>query len=162
MTVPAFSATVTIAIVQNESAPLIALDTSRTIEDELFNLFFDAGHIVSNADISSAGIAYDDPYFGVKDASLGDSDYLVAVFLEFSPAVQTDTDKKLSWAVLNSIKWKVVRLNLQKNSTEGTMDIKDIEVMDFDPYKQSRVVADELGKKMLAAIQMMKQGEKNK
>lgn len=162
VSVPAFSATVTIAIVQNGTAPAIAIDTSRTIEDELFNAFFDAGHIVSNADIGTSDEAYGDPYWGVKDATLGDSDYLVLACLEYSPAVQSDTDKKLSWAVLNAIRWRVVRLNIGKAALEGALDVKDIEVMDSDPYKQSRIVADELGKRTLEAIRTIRQGERNK
>lgn len=128
----------------------------------MFVLYFDSGHIVSNADIASNGSSFDDPYYGVKEATLGDSDFLVLAYLEYSPAVQTDTEKKLSWAVLTSIKWRVIRLNLAKPTVDGTMDVKDIEVMDSDPYKRSRVVADELGRKTLLAIKTITQGERNK
>lgn len=147
---------------QNGSAPAIAIDTSRTIEDELFSVFFDAGHIVSNTDIGSGDESFSDPYFGVKEATLGDSDFLVLAYLDYNPAVETDTEKKLSWAVLNSIKWRVVRLNLAKSVIEGTLDTHEIEVIDTDPYKQSRVVADELGKKTLLAIRTITQGERKK
>jgi hypothetical protein len=154
--------TVTIAVVQNESAPAIAIDMSQTIEDELMGNYFDAGHIVSNTAIRNDGSKFEESNFSVKEAAFGLSDYLVVVSLGYGPAVMKDEAKKLTWAELVSLKWKVVRVQNSLIVAEQSVDVSKIKVTDFDPYKQSRLVADTVGEQTLDAIAKSKTGGENK
>ena len=153
--------TVTISVVQNENAPTIASDMSRTIEDEILGSYFDSGHIVSNSDIRLDGIQFTEKNFGIKEAAQGYSDYLIAILLNYSPGILEDTDKKTSWAQLDSLVWRVVRVADSKIIGEKSIDAHQIKVMDSDPYKQARIVADQAIKDTLAAIGKGKLGGGN-
>jgi hypothetical protein len=154
--------TVTIAVVQNEAAPAIAIEMSQTIEDELMGDYFDAGHIVSNQSIRNDGSKFEEPNYSVKEAAFGLSDYLVAVSLEYGPAVMKDESKKLTWAELVSLKWKIVRVLGATLVAEQSVDVSKIKITDFDPYKQSRLVADTVSEQTLDAIAKSKAGGENK
>jgi hypothetical protein len=136
------AASITVSIVQNEQAPAIAIDISRTIEDELFNDYYDAGHIVSNTDIRFDGSSFTQKNFGIKEAAFGFSDFLVTVYLEYGPGEIKDTEKKTTYAELRSLVWRVVQVNNSAILASDTIDVTKIKVTDFDPYKQSRLVAD--------------------
>jgi len=154
------SETVTITVVQNEAAPAVAIDMSRTIEDEIFGRFFDAGHIASNTDVRFDGSHFSEKNFGVKEAAFGYSDYLIAVSLGYGPAEKKDESKNLTWAELVSLEWRVVRVQNQVVIAEKKVDVAQLKIADFDPYKQSRIVADSVTDQILAAIAKAKQGEK--
>jgi len=153
--------TVTISVIQNETAPSIASDMSHTIEDEILGSYFDAGHIVSNSDIRFDGIQFTEKNFGIKEAAQGFSDYLIAILLNYNPVEIHDTEKKTSWAELTSLVWRVVRVSDSKILAEKSMDISQLKVLDSDPYKQSRIVADQAIKETLAVIAKAKQGGEN-
>ena len=153
--------TVTISVVQNENAPSIASDMSRTIEDEVLGAYFDNGHIVSTSDLRFDGIQFTEKNFGIKEAAQGFSDYLIAILLNYSPGVLEDVDKKTSWAELNNLVWRVVRVSDSKIISEKSIDANKIKVMDSDPYKQARIVADQAIKDTLAAIAKGKLGGGN-
>jgi len=149
--------TVTISVIQNENAPAIASDMSHTIEDEILGSYFDAGQIVSNSDIRFDGVQFTEKNFGIKDAAQGFSDYLIAILLNYNPGEISDTEKKTSWAELDSLVWRVVRVSDSKILGEKSIDVKQIKVMDSDPYKQSRIVADQAVTDTLAVISKAKQ-----
>lgn len=154
--------TITITIVQNETAPAIALNMSQTIEDELLDDYFDNGHIVSNTEIRFDGANFVKPNFGLKEAAFGDSDYLLAVYLEYGPGEKRDEEKNLTWAELVSLEWRLVRVLRSTVVAESVVEVSKVKITDFDPYQQSRMVADLVSEQSLGAIQKAKQGEKNK
>jgi len=149
--------TVTISVIQNESAPAIAAEMSHTIEDEILGSYFDAGQIVSNSDVRFDGVRFTEKNFGIKEAAQGFSDYLIAILLNYSPGEIQDTEKKTSWAELDSLVWRVVRVSDSKILGEKSIDVNQIKVMDSDPYKQSRIVADQAVTDTLAVIAKAKQ-----
>lgn len=143
ISIPALhAASITVSVIQNEEAPAIAVDISRTIEDELLNDYFNAGHIVSNTEIRFDGVAFAKKNFGIKEAAFGFSDFLIAVYLEYGPGEINDTEKKKSYAELRSLAWRVAQVNNSAILASGSIDVTKIKVTDFDPYKQSRLVAD--------------------
>jgi hypothetical protein len=154
--VGAYAASVTVTVVQNEQAPAIAIDMSRAIEDEIFGDLFDSGHIVSNTDIRFDGSGFAQGNFGVKEAAFGYSDFLVALYLEYGPVAITDSEKKTSWAELRAITWRVVRVSDSSILAEKSIDVSKIKVTDFDPYKQSRLVADQV---VDATLPVLKKGD---
>lgn len=154
------AATISLSVVQNEQAPAIALDMSRTIEDELFGNFFDAGHIISNSDIRFDGSRFVEANYGIKEAAFGLSDFLVVVSLHYGPAEKKDTETKLSYAELDSLAWRVVRVLSSEILGESTIDVSKVKVTDFDPYRQSRIVADLVGAQTIAVVRGSKRGEK--
>lgn len=148
-----FAETVTLTVSQNEEAPSVAVDMSRAIEDELLSRFFDAGQIVSNTDLRLDGSKFSTELnYGVKEAAFGYSDYLVAVNLRYGPTVKTDEQKKISWAELIGLEWRVVRVARAIVVDEKTLEVAALGITDFDPYQRSRIVADEVSKRALAAI----------
>jgi hypothetical protein len=136
------AASVTVSVVQNERAPVIAIDMSRTIEDELMGGYFDAGHIVSSTSIRLDGSKFAQKNFGIKEAAFGYSDYLLAVYLEYGPNELKIEEKKITYAELRTIVWRVVDVKTSKILEEKTIDVTKIRVTDFDPYEQSRLIAD--------------------
>jgi hypothetical protein len=147
-----YAASVTVTVAQNERAPLIALDMSRTIEDELMGKYFDAGHIVSNTPIRFDGSLFARKEFGIKEAAFGYSDYLLAVYLEYGPNEITIEEKKMTYAELRFITWRVVDVRTQKILEEQSIDVTKIKVTDFDPYQRSRLVADTVSDASLARL----------
>ncbi len=156
----ASAATISLSVVQNEQAPAIALQMSQTIEDELFGNFFDSGHIISNSDIHLDGSRFSEPNYGIKEAAFGLSDFLVVVYLHFGPAERKNVEKKQSFAELNSLTWRVVRVLSSEILGESTIDMSKVKITDFDPYQQSRIVADMVGAQTIAVVQGSKRGEK--
>ena len=144
--------TVTISIVQNEKAPAIAIDMSRTIEDQLMDSFFDLGFIVSNSDIRFDGYNYSKNNFGIKEAAFGMSDLLLAVQLTYSAGEKTNVDKKNTYAQLENIVWRLVRVKDSYIIKEAIFDISSVPVKDFDPYKQTRSLAKKLAENANKAI----------
>lgn len=142
--------TLTISIVQNENAPAIAIEMSRTIEDELLDSFFNSGCIVSNAEIILDGKAFSKKNFGIKEAAFGMSDFLLAVQLTYASNEKTNPENKNSYAQLDSLVWRLARVKDSHIISEVTFDISSVPVKDFDPYKQSRMltkkVAEHAGK----------------
>ncbi len=156
----AAAATITLSVVQNEQAPAIALQMSQTIEDELLGDYFEYGHIISNSDIRFDGSRFAEANFGIKEAAFGLSDYLVVVYLHFGPAEKKDAEKKMSWAELDSMTWRVVRVLTSEILGEDSIDATKVKVTDFDPYRQARTVADLAGTLTLAVVKDAKRGEK--
>jgi hypothetical protein len=64
------------------------------------------------------------------------------VYLEYGPGEIKDTEKKTTYAELRSLVWRVVQVNNSAILASDTIDVTKIKVTDFDPYKQSRLVAD--------------------
>lgn len=158
----AFADTVTITLVQNEKAPAIALDMSNTIEDEIFGRFYEAGHIASNTDLRFDGSKYHDQNYGVKEAAFGLSDFLVAVSVQYGPAEITDTEKKITYAELDSLTWRVVDVKTAKTVVEKKIDIKKIKVTQSDPYQQARIYAGMATDEALAAIAKFNEGRNDR
>jgi hypothetical protein len=150
--------TVTLSIVQNEKAPAVALEMSRIIEDQMFGNFFDSGLIASNSNIRFDGSQFGQKNFGIKEAAFGLSDYLIAVYLQYNPEEKKDDMLKLTYANLDSVSWRVVRVLSSEIVDEKTINVSKIKVTDSDPYKQVRTVADEISNGALSLLQ--KQGEK--
>jgi len=158
----AFADTVTLTVVQNEKAPAIALEMSDTIEDEIFSCFFDAGHIASNTDVRFDGSRFSEKNFGVKEAAFGLSDFLVVISLQYGPAEVTDKERKITYAELDTLTWRLVEVTSVKTVMQKTIDVKKIRVTDFDPYAQVRQVADIAANDSLNAISEFKEGGKDK
>lgn len=156
------AATVTLSVVQNEQAPEVALEISQTIEDQLFGDFFEAGHIVSNDDIRMDGSRFVEKNFGIKQAAFGLSDFLIVVYLHYGPGVINDTEKKMTYAELDTLSWRVVRVLSSEILGEGAIDVTKIQVRDFDPNNQSRLIASLVSKETLKLLVNRTQGEKNK
>ncbi|HNY20918.1 MAG TPA: hypothetical protein PKO22_02090 [Treponemataceae bacterium] len=156
----AYAESVTIALAQNAQAPVVALEMSRTIEDEILNDYFDGGHIVSNTPIAMEGSSFKKKNFSVKEAAFGYSDYVIAVYLEYGPEEIKDTEKKTSYAELRSIVWRVVLVSSSKIVEEKTIDATKLKIRDFDPYKRARMIADQVSAASLAAVLRSEQGGK--
>jgi hypothetical protein len=152
----------TVSIVQNEKAPAVALEMSQTIEDELMNDYFDAGHIVSNTDIRFDGSKFKAANFGIKEAAFGMSDYLLAVYLQYGPGEIKDEKKGITYAQLDTVVWRLVEVRSSNIVAEQTLDATKIHVTDFDPYQQSRLVADQASGASIDALNRNKTGGKNK
>ncbi len=152
------SETVTITLVQNEKAPSIALEMSYAIEDAIFGKFYEAGHIASNTDIRFDGSRYRERGFGVKEAAFGMSDFLLAVFVQYGPQEITDPAKKITYAELDSLHWRLVRVTNGKTVDEGKLDVRKIPVTQSDPYLQARVDAEMVADEALAAITSTHEG----
>lgn len=133
--------TLTISIIQNESAPTIALDMSRTIEDELLNTFFNSGFIVSNAEITFDENAFSKNNFGIKQATFGMSDFLLVVKLNYASAAKTNQESKKNYAQLESLVWRLLNVKNSVIISENKFDISSVPITDFDPYKQTRSLA---------------------
>ncbi len=151
------AATVTITITQNEKAPETALETSRTVEDELFLQFFSSGHIVSNSDIRFDGSLFLQKNYGLKEAAWGLSDYLVVVFLEFL-SQETPEGSLPAPAQLVSVSWKVVQVAdgivLETKKLTG----KETVIDETDPAKRSRILAQRLFPDILNTIAKARKG----
>lgn len=156
----AYAESVTIALAQNAQAPAVALEMSRTIEDEILNDYFDGGHIVSNMPIAMEGSSFKKKNFSVKEAAFGYSDYVIAVYLEYGPDEIKDEEKKTSYAELRSIVWRVVLVSSSKVVDEKTIDATKLKIRDFDPYKRARMIADQISAASLAAVVRSEQGGK--
>lgn len=154
--------TITLSIVQNEEAPAIAVHMSQTIEDEVLRNYYDYGHILSNESIRFDGVQFSQKNFQIKEAAFGYSDYLLVVYLHYGPVELRDEDKKTSYAVLDTLTWRLVKVDSSAILAEKTIDVTKIPVTDFDPYQQSRVVADRISMESVIEIQKEKRGEKNK
>ncbi|ULQ60092.1 hypothetical protein K7I13_01825 [Brucepastera parasyntrophica] len=138
------AATVTISVVQNEQAPEVALEISRTVENEIMMQFFDAGHIVSNEPIKSNGNRFPEKNYGLKDAALGYSDYLVVVFLQYGVNKIESSDKKSTYAELKSVNWRLVRVRNAEIITEKKLEIQAGQKNNFDPYKNAKTLAKQI------------------
>lgn len=154
-----FGETVTITLVQNEKAPAVALEMSNAIEDEIFGRFYDAGHITSNTSIRFDGSRYRERGFGVKEAAFGLSDLLVAVMVQYGPQEVTDSEKKITYAKLDSITWRIVEVSSSKIVMEKKLDVKTIKVTQADPYQQARTDASMAADEALKAIDALHRGE---
>ena len=154
--------TVTLTVVQNEKAPVIAMDMSNAIEDEIFGCYYDAGHITSNTEIRLDGSRFKDTKFGIKEAAFGLSDFLVVIDLQYGPAEITDNEHKITYAELDTLTWRLVEVKSSKIIVEKKIDVKNIKVTDFDPYKRSRFVAQTTASDSLSAIAKFKEGRDDK
>lgn len=153
--------TVTVTVVQNENAPAIALQMSQAIEDEILGDYFNAGQIVSNTQVRYDGSHYSEKNFGIKEAAFGLSDYLVVINLQYGPGEVVDKDKQITYAELNVLDWRLVKVLTSEVLVEKSINVKNIKVMDSDPYKQSRIVAGMAANDSLQAIPINNQGEKH-
>lgn len=154
----ASASTVTVTLVQNEQAPSVALQMSQTIEDELMSGFFASGHIVSNTEIRFDGLSFDARNFGLKDAALGMSDYLLAVSLQYNPAEKKETEGSAAYAQLDGLIWRLVKVDGGSVVAEKKLDLSKVPITDFDPYKQSRNVASFVGRDCLLLLSKSSQG----
>jgi len=154
------AATITVTVVQNEEAPDIAIQMSRTVEDELLGQYFNAGQIVSNTDVMMSGSRFSEKGFGIKEAAFGMSDYLLVVYLQYGPGERIDEEKKISWAELKTITWRIVAVPTSKILEERSIEYSVFPVDDFDPYQQARKPAGMIVRESLPVIDGDRQGEK--
>ncbi len=153
-----FSQTVTVAVTQNANAPESAYLMSGTIEDELFSLMFDSGFIVSNVSIGRAEAPWDSPLFAVKEAAFGMSDYLVALRVSYSAEEKKLEDGKTSYAQLQGLEWRLVRVNNPVILASGTAEPETSLVVDQDPYAEARILTDQLYSAVFKALSEAKKG----
>lgn len=144
--------TFTISIVQNENAPAIAIEMSRTIEDELLDFFFNSGFIVSNTDISFDGKSFSKKNFGIKEAAFGMSDFLLVVQLTYASSEKSNPENKKSYAQLDSLVWRLARVKDSHIISEVAFDISSVPVKDFDPYKQSRMLTKKVAEQAIKTL----------
>ena len=156
----ASAATITVTVVQNEGAPEIAIQMSRTVEDELLGQYFNAGQIVSNTDILMNGSRFAEKNYGIKQAAFGMSDYLLVVYLQYGPGERVDEKKKVSWADLKTITWRIVAVPTSRIIEERSIEYSIFPVDDFDPYQQARKPAEMIVRESLPVIDRDIQGEK--
>jgi len=156
----ALGATVTVSVVQNEKAPEVALEMSRTVEDELLGQFFDLGHIVSNSDISFKGSLFSQKNFGIKEAAFGMADYLVLVLLSYGPGERKNDETGMIYAELQKLSWRVVQVQDSAILDEKTIEYNDKTVKDFDPYAAVRVPARQIASDSISIMERNSQGGK--
>lgn len=132
--------TFNLSIVQNEKAPAIAIELSRVVEDEILGQCFNAGLIISNDEIRFNGSDFSDKKFGIKQAAFGMSDYLLAVLLVYGKN-EKKIEKSLTYAELEKIQWRLVKVSDSSVIAEKTIKASSIPVQDSDPYNQARVIA---------------------
>ena len=149
-------ATISLSVVQNEEAPAIALEMSQTVEDQMFNRCFNAGHILSNVDIRFDGSLFSTANFGIKEAAFGLSDYLIVVYLYYGPQEIQNKEMKLTYAELNTITWRIVRVDSSKILSEKKINVIDMKIQDADPYKQTRIITDSICTDALNTIMTIK------
>ncbi len=154
------AATITVTVVQNEEAPDIAIQMSRTVEDELLGQYFNAGQIVSNTEVMMSGSRFSEKNFGIKEAAFGMSDYLLVVYLQYGPGERVDEEKKISWAELKTITWRIVAVPTSRILEERSIEYSVFPVDDFDPYQQARKPAGMIVRESLPVIDGDRQGEK--
>ncbi len=147
-----FCSTVTVTVVQNEQAPFVALQMSQTVEDELMTVLFDSGHIVSNTSVRLDGSLFSGRSFGLKEAAHGLSDYLLVVLLKYNPSEKKKPDDSAAYAQLDGLSWRLVNVAGGAVLAEKTLDLSKIPITDFDPYKQSRQLADIVGRDCLQLL----------
>ena len=138
------------------------MEMSNAIEDEIFGCYFEAGHITSNTEIRLDGSRFAEKNFGIKEAALGLSDFLVVIDLQYGPAEIIDTEHKITYAELDTLTWRLVEVKSSKIVLEKKIDVKAIKVTDFDPYKRSRFVAQTTASDSLTAIANFKEGRDDK
>ncbi len=146
------AATVTVSIAQNAEAPATALEMSRTVEEEIMGFFFDSGHIVTSNALSMNDSAFDDLSFGVAEATEGFADYLVTARLTYTKDEISDEQQKITYADLQTITWRVVRLSTGKMIAGSTVRLADYKSADPDPYAQTRSSAKKIAMDSMKAI----------
>lgn len=154
------AATITVTVVQNEGAPDIAIQMSRTVEDELLGQYFNAGHIVSNTEVLKNGSRFSERNYGIKEAAFGMSDYLLVVYLQYGPGEIKNEEKKMSWAELKTITWRIVAVPTSRIIEERSVEYSTFPVDDFDPYLQVRKPAGLIVRESLPVIKRDRQGDK--
>lgn len=133
--------TFNLSIVQNEKAPAISIELSRVVEDEILGQCFNAGLIISNDEIRFNGSDFPDKKFGIKQAAFGMSDYLLAVLLVYGKNEKKIEEKSLTYAELEKIQWRLVKVSDSSVIAEKTIKASSIPVQDSNPYNQARVIA---------------------
>lgn len=147
-----FSMTVSISLVQNESAPQSAIKMSQIAEEQLLNNFFNNGFIVSNTPIRFDGINFKNKNYGLKEATFGLSDILFVYFLQYNANEKTATENNSSYAQLEYINWKILSVPDGRLIKEGQKKIDGLKLQDNDPYKYVRTIMDSLYKENILYI----------
>lgn len=156
------AATVTVAIAQNAAAPALALEMSRTVEDEIMGFFFDSGHIVTSNALAMNDSSFDDLSFGVNEASEGFADYLVTARLTYGADERKDELLGITFAELRTITWRVVRLSTGTMVAGNDVVLRDFKSVDPDPYLQARAAAKRIAANSMKEIDRDIEGDKNR
>lgn len=156
------AATVTVAIAQNATAPVMALEMSRTVEDEIMGIYFDSGHIVTSNALSMNDSSFDDLSFGVAEASEGFADYLITTKLTYTKDEKTDELLKISYAELQTISWRVIRISTGKMIAGKTVKLREFKSVDSDPYLQARAAAKKIALDAMKEIDKDIEGDTNR
>lgn len=155
-----FASTVTVSMAQNKNAPAIAVEMTRVIEDQIMNDYFASGEIISNAEIVENCTSFDNPMFGVNEASNGMSDFLLAVFLEYGPDEKKITDSEAVYAELKKVNWRVVDVRSPEVLGSGSFQVSNSRVQEQNPYECARIIAGLISKEGLKIQNEVKGGDK--
>ncbi len=138
----ASAATVLVSIVQNEEAPSSAYLMSSTIEDQLMGSYYDWGQIITNDEIRYDGSRFPESDFGLQNATEVYADFLLVVFLQYERAEIVNSDLKLTYSQLVAVQWRLVRIRDKKVIGGSTIASTALPLLDPDPYKNARSLAD--------------------
>lgn len=154
ITTTAFAAaqTITITVVQDESAPEVALDMSRVLEDEMLGCYFESGKIVTNTDIALDGKKYYEKNYGVKNAAHGLSDYVLIVYMQYGAGEKKHEKLNVKYAELKKASWRLVHVLSIETIAEQDLDLGSVPVREFDPYMQIRMLGAEIAQNSLTAL----------
>ena len=137
-----FAATVTVSMAQNREAPPVALEMTRVIEDQIMNDYFSAGEIISNTEIAeNGGAEFRKPAFGLEEAAGGMSDFLLAVYLEYSAEEKKLDGSGMPYALLQKVSWRVVDVPDGRILGSGAFALSESDIQRSNPYDCARVAA---------------------
>ena len=124
VTICSFASTVSLTVVQNESAPKVSYPLSHKIEGILMDTFFNMGEIVTNDTLKFDYDNYENKSFGIKQAINGMADYLLVTRIEYDPIVLRDSEGK-EYPDLKKIEFRLVKLSNKTIITEDKIEKKD-------------------------------------
>lgn len=110
VTISSFGSTVSLSVVQNESAPKISYDLSHKIEGIIMDTFFNMGEIITNDTLNFDFEDFNNQSYGIKKAIVGMADYLLVARIEYDPIVLRDSEGK-EYPDLKKITFRLVKLS---------------------------------------------------
>ncbi|MHB9293063.1 hypothetical protein Holit_02181 [Hollandina sp. SP2] len=134
---PLFGATITFLVIETglpQDRPI--LEFSRLWESSLMDVFFDAGHIVSNAPImqfqvTSAGEFPDEAQGAFKEAVAGGSDFFILALLDYQGKIEASPPRpqSISLKLFNTKPYRCVAeqqypKTISRSQAEDLLEIK--------------------------------------
>ncbi|HHU36846.1 MAG TPA: hypothetical protein GXZ47_06415 [Treponema sp.] len=159
VTAVAVAQTITITVVQDTTAPEVALSMSRVLEDEILGSYFENGKIVTNTDIAFDGHNYTEKNYGVKKAAHGLSDYVLVVYMHYGPGEKKHEKLNVKYAELKKASWRLVHVKSIKTIGEQDLDLSAVPIREFDPYMQIRMLGAVIAQNSLTALREAGKGE---